>query len=73
MSDATSRRRAAEPFEPRIVAFFCNWCTYTASDLAGVSRMKYAAEHARHPGHVLAAGSIRSSCSPRSARGPTAC
>lgn len=30
-------------FEPRIVAFFCNWCTYTAADLAGVSRMKYAA------------------------------
>ena len=29
-------------FEPRIVAFFCNWCTYTAADLAGVSRMQYA-------------------------------
>ena len=27
---------------PRIVAFFCNWCSYTAADLAGVSRMKYA-------------------------------
>jgi F420-non-reducing hydrogenase iron-sulfur subunit len=32
-----------ETWEPRIVAFFCNWCTYTAADLAGVSRMKYAA------------------------------
>lgn len=32
----------SENFEPRIVAFFCNWCTYTAADLAGVSRMKYA-------------------------------
>lgn len=31
-----------ETFEPRIVAFFCNWCTYTAADLAGVSRMRYA-------------------------------
>lgn len=30
------------PWQPRIVAFFCNWCTYTAADLAGVSRMKYA-------------------------------
>src|SRR3970040_1836501 len=30
-------------WQPRIVAFFCNWCTYTAADLAGVSRMKYAA------------------------------
>lgn len=29
-------------WEPRIVAFFCNWCTYTAADLAGTSRMKYA-------------------------------
>jgi F420-non-reducing hydrogenase iron-sulfur subunit len=29
-------------WEPRIVAFFCNWCTYTAADLAGVSRLKHA-------------------------------
>ena len=29
-------------FEPRIVAFFCNWCTYLAADLAGTSRVKYA-------------------------------
>lgn len=29
-------------WKPRIVAFFCNWCTYTAADLAGVSRLKYA-------------------------------
>jgi len=28
-------------FEPRIVAFFCNWCTYTAADLAGTARMSY--------------------------------
>ncbi len=26
-------------FEPTIVAFVCNWCTYTAADLAGTSRM----------------------------------
>ncbi|MEW6058600.1 MAG: hydrogenase iron-sulfur subunit [Actinomycetota bacterium] len=31
-----------ETFEPRIVAFFCNWCTYTAADLAGICRMTYA-------------------------------
>ena len=31
-----------EKFEPRIVAFFCNWCTDPAADLAGVSRLKYA-------------------------------
>jgi F420-non-reducing hydrogenase iron-sulfur subunit len=29
-------------WQPRIVAFFCNWCTYTAADLAGVSRLSYA-------------------------------
>ena len=29
-------------WEPRIVAFFCNWCTYTAADMAGVARMRYA-------------------------------
>jgi F420-non-reducing hydrogenase iron-sulfur subunit len=27
-------------FEPRIIAFLCNWCTYTGADLAGVSRLK---------------------------------
>ena len=27
-------------FEPKIVAFVCNWCTYTGADLAGTSRMK---------------------------------
>ena len=32
----------SEEWKPRIVAFFCNWCTYTAADLAGVSRLKYA-------------------------------
>jgi F420-non-reducing hydrogenase iron-sulfur subunit len=31
-----------DAFEPTIVAFFCNWCTYLAADLAGTSRIKYA-------------------------------
>jgi F420-non-reducing hydrogenase iron-sulfur subunit len=31
----------AEPFSPKIVAFACNWCAYSAADLAGVSRMQY--------------------------------
>ena len=26
---------------PKIVAFCCNWCTYTGADLAGLNRMKY--------------------------------
>ena len=28
-------------FEPTIVAFLCNWCTFTAADLAGTSRLSY--------------------------------
>jgi F420-non-reducing hydrogenase iron-sulfur subunit len=28
-------------FEPRIIVFACNWCSYTAADLAGTSRMQY--------------------------------
>ena len=30
-------------FEPRIVAFLCNWCSYTGADLAGTSRIPYQA------------------------------
>ena len=43
MLEVTEDRGAApEAFEPTIAAFFCNWCTYLAADLAGTSRMKYA-------------------------------
>jgi F420-non-reducing hydrogenase iron-sulfur subunit len=31
----------ASAFEPRIVAYLCNWCTYTGADLAGTSRLQY--------------------------------
>ncbi|MBA7629873.1 hypothetical protein ES703_37380 [subsurface metagenome] len=30
-----------DQFEPVIVGFFCNWCTATAADLAGTTRMQY--------------------------------
>ncbi|MBE9514158.1 MAG: hydrogenase iron-sulfur subunit, partial [Chloroflexi bacterium] len=30
-----------EGFEPKILAFCCNWCSYAGADLAGVSRMQY--------------------------------
>jgi len=29
-------------FEPKIVGFLCNWCSYAGADLAGTSRKKYA-------------------------------
>ena len=35
MSDQTQ-------FEPKIVGFMCNWCSYRAADLAGTARIKYA-------------------------------
>jgi len=34
---------SAKEFEPTIVAFLCNWCTFTAADLAGTSRLGYPA------------------------------
>lgn len=40
--NAPAASSPAPAWTPRIVAFFCNWCTYTAADLAGVSRLKYA-------------------------------
>jgi len=44
-----------ENFEPKIIAFLCNWCSYAGADLAGVSRFQY-------PPHVRV---IRVPCSGR--------
>lgn len=30
-----------ENFEPKILGFLCNWCSYAGADLAGVSRLQY--------------------------------
>jgi F420-non-reducing hydrogenase iron-sulfur subunit len=37
MSNQTNQNK----FEPKIVAFLCNWCTYKGADLAGTSRFQY--------------------------------
>lgn len=29
------------PWEPKIIAFLCNWCSYAGAELAGVSRFQY--------------------------------
>ncbi len=29
----------SEPFEPKIVAFLCNWCSYAGADNAGIARL----------------------------------
>ena len=31
-----------DTFEPKIVGFLCNWCSYRAADLAGSARIKHA-------------------------------
>jgi coenzyme F420-reducing hydrogenase delta subunit len=37
MSDPASNRE----WQPKILAFLCNWCSYAGADLAGVSRLQY--------------------------------
>ena len=32
---------AEKNWEPKILAFLCNWCSYAGADLAGISRMQY--------------------------------
>ncbi|MBN1959950.1 MAG: hydrogenase iron-sulfur subunit [Deltaproteobacteria bacterium] len=41
--DAPRSGSAPTNFEPRIIAYVCNWCTYTGADLAGTSRLPMAA------------------------------
>jgi F420-non-reducing hydrogenase iron-sulfur subunit len=43
----------SEDFEPTIISFCCNWCSYAGADLAGASKIQY-------PSNVLI---IRSMCS----------
>ena len=41
---ATARKEKQEQqkeFDPKIIAFLCNWCSYAAADLAGSSRLQY--------------------------------
>ena len=36
-----TKKTAAKEFEPKIVAFCCNWCSYPAADAAGANRFQY--------------------------------
>jgi F420-non-reducing hydrogenase iron-sulfur subunit len=40
-SDQLSEAKPHDSFEPLIIAFCCNWCSYAGADLAGVSRLQY--------------------------------
>ena len=37
-----SEAKTASPFEPKVVAYCCTYCAYTAGDLAGSMRLEYA-------------------------------
>ena len=39
--ESLKAERSENDWEPRIVAFLCNWCSYAGADLAGVSRIQY--------------------------------
>lgn len=41
MTETKEEIEENEGFEPIIVAFCCNWCSYAGADLAGVSRFQY--------------------------------
>jgi F420-non-reducing hydrogenase iron-sulfur subunit len=45
-------------FEPKIVGFLCNWCTYAGADLAGTSRMQYPPN--MRPIRVMCSGAVDS-------------
>ena len=46
----------SEKFEPVIVGFLCNWCSYRAADLAGTARIKYAPN--MRPIRVMCSGRV---------------
>lgn len=39
----TETKTELEEFEPNIIGFLCNWCSYAGADLAGTSRIQYPA------------------------------
>jgi coenzyme F420-reducing hydrogenase delta subunit len=43
MSQKTNNSTDTSEWQPRIVAFLCNWCSYAGADLAGMSRLAYPA------------------------------
>jgi len=45
-----------EQYEPVIVGFLCNWCSYRAADLAGTARIKYAPN--MRPIRVMCSGRV---------------
>jgi F420-non-reducing hydrogenase iron-sulfur subunit len=44
------------PYEPVIIGFLCNWCSYRAADLAGTARLRYAPN--MRPIRVMCSGRV---------------
>jgi F420-non-reducing hydrogenase iron-sulfur subunit len=40
-ADVVSAADQGETWEPKVIAFLCNWCSYAGADLAGISRIQY--------------------------------
>jgi coenzyme F420-reducing hydrogenase delta subunit len=40
-TQAVTEAAQTQKWEPKVVAFLCNWCSYAGADLAGVSRIQY--------------------------------
>lgn len=59
MTGTSKKEGAKADFEPVIVGFFCNWCTASAADLAGTSRMQYPPNV--RPIRVMCTGSVDTS------------
>ncbi len=41
MNSSNSTNSKTQVWEPKIVGFLCNWCSYAGADLAGTSRIEY--------------------------------
>jgi coenzyme F420-reducing hydrogenase delta subunit len=37
----TGKKASPDDFEPKVIVFACNWCSYSGADLAGTSRFQY--------------------------------
>ena len=59
MTETKDKGEVQGNFEPVIVGFFCNWCTASAADLAGTSRMQYPPNV--RPIRVMCTGSVDTS------------
>src|SRR3990170_7489203 len=42
-ASAPAAKEATEAWQPKLVGFLCNWCSFAGADMAGTSRMSYPA------------------------------